>query len=418
MQSTKQLGFYFNSSLFALLSLLGAGLNYILYPILAHILNTRDFGNFTVIVAMSNQILAILLAFNVTSISLVKNHPEQTAREIAQAIQKMLIWFFLAVSILVLLFSPILTTKLKIDEPISFAILALLLLVNVPSAIWTGYLQGHKKLVNVGIYAFSGALSKLILAVLLGMAFGTLGALWGVLAGTLAGLFILRLSTHIKLPSISSALFKLTPQEKLSVKDLRLFIIQSIFVVGGLGLLQNVDIIFAKAFFSPSTAGQYSGISILSNALYYVAFLLVWIILPEIDPLNPKQNRRVLVSAYKLLGLMALGAIVIEVLFKNSLAKALLGSHFGGLGSVLIYATLYQISLVAVALYAFYLLVLRRQRSFWLALSVIASSVSLPWFFHENVKQLITYLWLAVLLGAAIYYIINVVRGPKRNVEA
>jgi O-antigen/teichoic acid export membrane protein len=184
-------------------------------------------------------------------------------------------------------------------------------------------------------------------------------------------------------------------------------------VVGGLGFLQNIDIIFAKGLFDKHTAGVYSGISILSNGVYYVAFLLVWIILPEIDIHNPALNRRLLRSSYKLLGLMAAGSLMVEVIFKGLITRKLLGSAFAGQGSILIFATLFQITLVAVTLYAFYLLVMRSVRSLLLGLNVIALCLVLPWLFGDTPKQMIISLWTAVLLGFGLYFIIDRVKVQK-----
>jgi O-antigen/teichoic acid export membrane protein len=409
MPNRRLSNFYIRSSLFSVLSLAGAVINYALYPVLAHILNVRHFGDFAVIVALSNQMLAILLAFNITSIALVKNNPEDVAREKAQVIQKILIRFFILLSIIVLGLSSVLKKKLKVDESFSFFILALLLLINVPVVIWGGYLQGHKRLVNVGWYTFSGAFLKFLLAILLGAAFGVIGALWGVLGGTIGGLLILRYTSDIKLPRIKSVFTKLDSIESSFLKDLRPYIIQALFVVGGLGFLQNIDITYVKAMFDSGTAGLYSGISILSNSLYYVVFLLVWIILPEIEPASKKVNRRIISRAYKLIGLMTALIMIVETGFKDNIARLLLGPAFGQQGDLLIFATLYQITLVSVSLYAFYLLVMRSAKSFWLALSIILPCTILPWIFNNSPREVIIALWLSVLLGLACYCIINIV---------
>lgn len=399
--------FYARSSLFAVLSIGAALLNYALYPFLAHILSPLEFGNFTAIVALSNQILAILLAFNVISIYLVKKYPEAEAREKTQVIQKFLIWFFLAATVLMAVLSPVIKNRLKIDNPMAFVVLALMLITTVPAVIWTGYLQGHKRLDKVGIYAFSGSFFKFIFAILLGSIAGTTGALFGVLLGTLTGIIILKFSAAIRLPKISSVLTPLSAQEADFLRRLASYVAMGIVVVGGLGFMQNIDIIFAKAFFTPNIAGVYSGVSILSNAIYYVAFLLIWIVLPEIGIKDNVANVRVLKTAYGLLGLLAIGALIVELIFRNLLAEKLLGSGFANQGVVLIYATLFQISLVAVSLYAFYMLVLRNSRSLILALCVMVACLVLPWLYHDTPKQMIISLWSAVLLGFAIYCIIN-----------
>ncbi|MBA3757280.1 hypothetical protein H0X09_00210 [Candidatus Saccharibacteria bacterium] len=409
MLKIKLSNFYVRSSMFTVLSLGGAFFNYLTYPVLSRVLDTSSFGNFTVILALSNQVLAILLAFNIISIYLVKKYPEKDAREKSQIIQKVLIWFFIAATILVLAFSPLINTGLRIDEPLTFLILAVILITAIPAVIWTGYLQGHKRLVQVGVYAFSGAFFKFVMAVTLGAIWGTVGALWGVMIGTIMGMLILRLVAGVKLPKISSMFSPFTNSERKFLSSLTLYTAGAVIVVGGLGILQNIDIIFAKALFDTHTAGVYSGISILSNAVYYISFLLVWIILPEMDPNNPMSNRRIIRSAYKVLLIMGTGALLLEVLFKNFITQALLGPEFANQGQILIFATLFQLSLVAVTLYAFYLLILRSRRSLLLALSVILPCLLLPWQLSTNPQNMIVSLWVSVILGVIIYFITNTI---------
>ena len=106
--------------------------------------------------AISGQVLAILLAFNLMSIYLVKKYPEDEAREKVQVIQKMLIWLFLGATALLLMAAPLVKERLHIVDPLTFVILALLLLAAVPSVIWTGYLQGHNQLLKVGVSSVAG----------------------------------------------------------------------------------------------------------------------------------------------------------------------------------------------------------------------------------------------------------------------
>lgn len=410
--------FYVRSGIFTILSMGGALLNYALYPTLARILEPASFGNFTAIMALSNQILAILLAFNLISIYLVKRYPEEEARDKAQAIQKILIWFFMAATLIVLMLTPVLGLLLKIDNLVTFIILALLLLAAVPAVIWTGYLQGHKRLVQVGVYAFTGALFKLIAAALFGYLWGAVAALWGALIGILAAITVLWMISGVKLPGISSIFTPLSKDHKKLIKNLTLYVAQAIFVVGGLGILQNLDIIYAKAFFDLHTAGIYSGISILSNAVYYLAFLLIWIILPEIDPKNLAVNKRVVSSAYRLLAILAAITLSIEFIFKDSLTRWLLGSQFGQQGEILIYATIFQVSLVAVTLYAFYLLVIRSIKSLYLGLSVIVPCLIFPFFYGDSPRQMIISLWGAVWAGIAIYLLVNMFLSISRVNES
>jgi O-antigen/teichoic acid export membrane protein len=402
----KLTNFYVRSGLFGLLSLAGAVFSYAVYPVLTHILNTREFGDFAVVVAISNQLLGILLAFNVISIYLVKSQSEEKARSHAQIIQKTLIQLFLAATLALLLASPYLNNLLKINGTGYFLVLGLILLAAVPGVIWTGYLQGHKELIRVGSFNLSASLGKLIFATLLAATFGTVGGLLGMLAGALIGLLVIRLVPGVKLPSLSSLFKASDPEEKKFLLSLKKYFLECLLVVGALGFLQNYDITLAKALFDPSQAGVYSGISVLSNALYFLCFLLIWVVLPEIKIGDRIVNRRVLGTAYKLLAALTVGALAVEVLFKGSITKLLLGNNFAGQGNLLIFATLYQLTLVAIALYAFYLLVIRQRRAALLAATCFPCAVILPAVFANTPLGMIRLLWASLLLGLGFYWLL------------
>jgi O-antigen/teichoic acid export membrane protein len=408
MRRLKVENFYFRSSLYTLLSLCASVLNYLLYPALTRVLSPQEFGDFAAIMAISAQVLALLLAFNLTSIYLVKKYPEDEAREKVQVIQKVLIWLFLAATGLLLFAAPLVRARLHIADPLTFAILALLLLTSVPSVIWTGYLQGHNQLLKVGVSSVAAALAKLALALLFASQWGVSGALWGVLTGGVMGVVVLRLIAGVRLPSLTSSLSALSKTQGAFLGGVLYYVVATVIVVGALGVLQNIDIVYAKALFPPAEAGVYSGISVLSNSLYYISFVLIWIVLSALTMEDPRHNRRLLRTAYSLLGAMAVGAVLGEFLLRGVLSTFLLGSAFGGQGNVLIIASLYQVTLVGATLYAYYLVILRSRRALLLAGCVFLPTVAAPVIFPpSDTAALIVTLLLALLLGWTLYGIIR-----------
>jgi len=412
MRWLKWENFYFRSILYTILALSGAVLNYLLYPALARVLSLTEFGDFAAIMAISAQVLTILLAFNLISIYLVKKYSEDEAREKVQVIQKVLIWLFLGVTGLLLIAAPVVKERLHIADPLAFAILALVLISSVPSVIWTGYLQGHDQLIKVGVSSVAASLAKLVFALLLASLWGVSGALWGVLTGVVLGVVGVGLIAGMRLPSLRSSISSLSKTQGTFLGGVFGYIIGSAIVVGALGVLQNIDIVYAKTLFSPADAGVYSGISVLSNALYFISFVLIWIVLAAVTFENPRHNRRLLRTAYSLLGAIAAGVVLAEFLLRGVLSTFLLGSAFGGQGNVLIIASLYQIALVGATLYAYYLVVLRRRRALLLAACVFLPTVAAPVIFPpSDTGTLITTLLLALLLGWTLYGIIRGVWG-------
>lgn len=403
--SKKLSNFYVRSAIFTALSAVAAVLNYALYPVMGRVLQTNDFGNFTALSALSNQVLGILLAFNVTSIYLVKTFPEKEARQYAEGLQRTLIWLFLIASLLLLVASPLIGDRLKIWEPISFLVVTGILLAAVPGVIWTGYLQGHKELIKVGLYSFSASIAKLLFAFSLGAFAGVTGGLLGILLGTITGLLLLKIFSGRQLPSLTSLFKRLSHTQKSFLINSKLYILTSLLVVGSLSFLQNIDITFAKYLFNPDVAGVYAGISIISNALYYGFFLFIWILLPEIDPRKMMHNRRLLMTAYRLIGILGLAAIAIIYILHKQIIGTLLGSVFYPYEGLLLYAALYQIGLISLTLYAYYLLVLRSRRAIILAISILVPCLVLPFFTADNPRSLIKTLDLGLVVGFGFYYV-------------
>lgn len=401
--------FYTRSVLFVILSVVGAVFSYLIYLILARIFNLSEFGDYVTIVGISNQVLGILLAFSVISIGLVKQYGESEANVKAQVIQKVLLWLFLMLSLVILAASQYLQHILKIQHVAEFYVLALIMLLAVPANIWVGYLQGHKELVRVGIYgAFSAAL-KLVGVVALAAHFGVVGSLWGFLLGSLAGLIILYGLPGKTVPRIERLFTRLQPNEKEFLRKNKGYIVQAVFVVAGLVFLQNYDLILVKVLFNSSSAGIYSGISVFSNALYFISFLLIWVLLPEFSIDNQKNNQRVLRTAYLLISGLSIAVLVGGLVLADRLLPIFLNQSFAGQGHTLVVASLYQLSLVSVALYAFYLLVLRKRRSVSLTACVLLSCTVIPLHFTSSPYAMISSLLASVVIGVSVWSIFGAI---------
>lgn len=399
----KTQNFYVRSTIFVVLSLAGATITYLLYPILARIFSLQEFGDFVAIVGISNQALGILLAFSILSIGLVKQYGETEATNKTQVIQKVLLWLFLVLSALTVLVSPLLKDLLNIQHVSYFFILSLIMILAVPSNIWVGYLQGHKEQIRVGIFSLSTAILKIVLAVILAMYFGVSGGLWGVFIGSFFGLLVVYYLPGKSVPKLNTLFKSLSVSDKVFIRTNSAYILQAVFVVGSIVFLQNYDLLRTKILFSPDVAGIYGGVSVLSNALYYVTFLLIWILLPEFSIDNPLNNRRILRTAYRLIIALSFIVVVLIFAFGNTILPLLLGNDFSNQKNVLVVASLYQISLVSVALYSFYLLILRKRGSVMLASSVLLSCAFMPLPFTDSPYAVILSLWLSIILGVLVF---------------
>ncbi len=411
--------FYVKSTLFTILSLVAALCNYALYPFLVRILPPSEFGDFAVASATLSQVLSILLAINIISIYLVKKYNEEDARAYTQTVQKALLWLFGILCVLMLACWPLLQAVFKIEHALIFIPMASVLILSILLTVWNGYLQGNKELVRIGIGTLGASLAKLMFAVILGLLAGSVGAMFGVLVGALAGIALLKLYPGIKTPSLNTLFKKMSHTELRSLLRIRSYIIEVALVVGTLGFIQSYDISLSKVFFAPELAGMYSGISILGAALYYLAFILVWIILPEISMDNQNINRRVLTTTYKLYLALAIAAVTGITLLGDSLLPVILGPAYSGKTEWLLFGALYQLTIASVALYAYSLLVRRKKRAVLLAGLVFALCITLPPIFGStSPATMILTLWLSAICGVVLYAIIIAIRQLFRHTDS
>ncbi len=395
--------FYVRSLVFTVFSVVGAAVNYLLYPVLSRVLDLSEFGDFATIIGLSNQVMGILLAFSVLSIVLIKQYGEEEAHRKAQVIQKVLLWVFVGFSALVLLASPFLQDLFKIQYLGSFLVLGLVMILAVPVNVWSGYLQGHKEHIRVGIFTLVSAVLKFVFVVSLSVYAGVAGGLWGFFVGSMLGLVVLYYLPGRKVPQLSG-MFKAVPSaDKAFLRSYKGDIIRTVLVVAGLVFLQSYDLNLVKIFFDPETAGVYGGISALSSAVFYIVFLLIWVLLPEFSTEDQNINRRVLRTAFRLIGLLTVAVVVGGLIAGDKVLALLLGDQFADGGTTLVVASLYRIALASVTLYAFYLLVMRRHRALLLAGLVFVSCTLLPLFYTATTLAMVSSMFVAVLLGTVVY---------------
>jgi O-antigen/teichoic acid export membrane protein len=401
-----------NNGLFAVFSIIGSALSYLLYPVLAKIITPTQFGDVSVVIALAGQIGGLLLAFNVVSIYIVNTHEKDHALKLTETIQKIVIQVLLAATILVMLVSPWLMHLLKINSVGTILGLGFLLLLNVPAVVWTGFLQGHNELARIGVYNIAVAAAKLTFAVCLCLAgFGPPGAIVGILLGQLLGLCVIRIVPGTLLPSVRGASSRVKADEVAIVRPLAGYVSESLIVVGVFSVLFAIDIVLAKAFLPPNLAGLYAGVAALGRIIFFGASILTWILLANLTTHDLAKSRAALRHYLSLIaGLGALGVAGFW-LWGRIIVSISLGHAYVALSPQLWLAGLNQ--LVASLLYAYtlYLLVLRR--SYPAALAILSCGLAIVFgaLHHSNPRDLLTGLITGQFTGYCLYVVL--VSGRK-----
>lgn len=408
-----QNSFYNKGLLFTLFSLAAAALNYVLYIGIARVLSVNSFGEFSALVAIMTQVAGILLAFNVISIYLVARYGDDQSKIYLEAIQKILVTLFLLVAIVSIVCFPLFGDTFKISSFRDLIIVALMIALTIPGSIWSGFFQGNGELVRVGFYSFFSSALKFFLAILGGMIWGLTGALLGVLLGIGIGLVVFWALPGKKPPALNSLRPSKADLDK--VRKFYKIIIFSALTTCILSVMQIFDLLSVRALYDSFTSGQYAGVSTFSRIVYFLGFIIIWVILPEIAKSNREHRKKIILKTYFIYS--ALGFLMLSsslVMGKNILG-ILLGQNYALSSQMIFWAIAFQTALLFITFQSFALLVLGRKGFIWLLVILQLALVIITQFSGLGLEGLIKYYALCTIATSiCLGFILN---SGKREYE-
>ncbi|MFH1295425.1 MAG: oligosaccharide flippase family protein [bacterium] len=313
---------------------LGSIFSYLLQIGLGHLLSIEDFGLF-------NAFLSLSVIFGIpagaVSVSLVKKVAEhlarndfKTLRTLFWSLSKSSLGFGICLSLLFVIFKSEIAAYLNIPQNgviFMFAVFLALSFINVAPL---AYLQG---LLRFKAYAFLSFISQLLrLVIPLGLVyagFAVKGAYAGlILVGLLSyGVAILLLNKNLKM-GVDPENNRMDEYIRAIYRKLLIFSIPVLFINSGVAILNNLDIVMVKHFFSPYEAGVYAGVVTICKVFLFGASIVQIVMFPQISHLyaaNANYKKRF----FKFLALQLL--LIFGGLFVFSTLPSLINQlMFGG----------------------------------------------------------------------------------------
>jgi O-antigen/teichoic acid export membrane protein len=369
-----------NAILFAGALLTGA-LNYLYYPVLGRLLTPASFGEVQTLISIFLQTTIFLGTMGLVTVGVVANHKDPAEQqELISELERFTFYIAGAVFILVLLLSLPLKHFFKFESAWPFVIVAATVVMGVPVAFRSAYLQAKQRFLNVTLTSQISAGVKLIAsAVLVVLGLKTIGAIAGLLvAGVAAFLFVSRKAAKYGWKAPHALREIRLPHLGLIKPELAhgLFV----FIVSfSLTVLFSVDILVAKHFFSPTTAGLYAGISTVARIVYFLTGSINQVLLPSIKPYAEKgENEWILLRSLVLLLLLGGSAVFIFWLAPSWIVSTLVGAKYLPYAHLLPTLGLAMLCMNISSLFYYYYIGLRRRVVAVIApLGVIATVVLL-----------------------------------------
>lgn len=391
--------FWKNNTIFFAGSLTIAALNYLFYPILGRIMDVSHFGEVQALFGIITIFGMALAGFKIVAVNITVND-HKNGQQVIHQFERFLLIAVAILGLLISIASPFIRDFFGFESTLPFFALAANLLISVPLSFRMSFLQGRSDFSSLSISGIIAAISKLLFAVLLVVWGGkTFGAIVGL---GLAQAVALAYTMHAaKKSGFSGSIFA-----RSSLKELRLirphvtylsYVSVALLLVT---VMYGTDVMVAKRYFDPETAGLYAGISTVAKIIFFATASFSAVLLASVGQSFSEKHNYMILRKSLILVLAGGGLILLcFTLAPHLVTTILLGQRYETYAHLLpmLGAVLY---LVAIAnLFVNYYLALRRYTITYIVLTGGLLTFVLTFFNHDSVRSIIeNYLAGAVLM--------------------
>lgn len=310
-------------------TLISAFFSYLVQFFLGRKLSISDYGSFNALISLSYlagvpaTVLGVSLV-KIVSELFVKNDNHQLKYLFKELVAILLLTGF-AFFITFFFFRFKISEVLKIYNINSIVLFSALLGLGFISLLIPCYLQGLQKFKKLAIFQIISSFARFTVPaffVLLG--FGLSGVFGGMFLASILSFFIGMAFLSFKVNG--SKISRNTEY----LKKLIAFSLPVLFVSFFLMSLNNIDIILVKSFFSPDTAGYYSGVVTLGKILLFGAGAVTIVMFPKITALYSRGTNYIseLKKLLFLLTVLVLGGVACYFVFPALLTHVFFGKGF------------------------------------------------------------------------------------------
>lgn len=313
---------------FVVLSLIGSFFNYITYPVLARVLPDNQFVSMTVALSLLTQMSTIMSSLVAISTSITKEKDADANNKI-EILQTVIIYLLLVLILIFLIVSPLVLPAINLNYLYLIPICSMLLFA-VPVSVISGYLNGKKLLVKLGLVVAGYAVIQFIFSVYVGIISKSgIQSLIAMALGQLISIvFIYIFLRNDQLPNV----LKIIEHNKVdifskNIKKLVLFTILSSVGVMIVNLLQITDLLAVQSRNIDNK--MYTDLYIIGRAVFFAGTIFIWPLVSSAELKNGKHN------------LMLFKKFILTILFFGILSIAAI-AFFGRTVTTVLFGTSYS----------------------------------------------------------------------------
>ncbi len=346
-------------------------LSYFLQFYLGHTFNPEEFGLIGTLFTIIIVITLLIYSLQITITQYISKNKEN--KIINQIIKHSLI-IGSFIGLIILIFSPIISTFLNIEKYLFFWI-AIIILAVMQLVTLRGILQGIGDYKRLSFSYILEGVFKLIL-----------GILFTVLGFKINGIMGALLATYFT--SFLIIYFSLKKENETSrpIKEIYATLPYNFSSLLFLQLLGSIDLILVRHFLTPLETGYYTAISTLGRVIPYLS-LTIGLVLLSKSVNNP--NKKVLIKSIFLLLIISIPIIIIFLIFPELVIKLSFGSEYleasKYLGLFVITSTLYSLVIIM----SYYYMGIENKLSILITATFVLLQIILISLFHSSILEII-----------------------------
>jgi O-antigen/teichoic acid export membrane protein len=347
---------------------------------MARMLGPAEFGNVSAVATLLMLLSALSLSFQLVTAKFVARNQGAFGKDLVyRRLMRRAAAIGIISGIALCLLSEPLAYLLHLPSALLIVFLALGFAFSVPLGVKRGGFQGICAFGSLtGNFILEATVKFGLAALLVGMGYGAFGAVGAISASVVAAFVFspIWLGAGGEECRIVPASFREGMQA-------------IVFFVGQV-VINNIDILLVKSFFSAADAGLYAAVALFGRLLYFASWSIVSAMFPISAATHPNQNReRVLLASLLLvIGVSLLFIVALEVL-PDFVVALVLGESFAKVSSLLsLYAlatAFYSVSVVLMA----YEMSHKIANTGWFQLVVGGAMIIAISMFHDSLRQVI-----------------------------
>lgn len=389
-------------------SLAVAALNYLFYLVLGHILTPADFGEVQALTSLFTQAAIFLTILTYVTIHVTVNvSDEQVRNQTLLGLERLAMIAGCALLALALIFVNQLRGFLRFTENWPFVALIAALALSIPLAFRMAFLRGQKQFFRASLTDGTGSLAKLLIApvfVLLGgRSFGAISALAisQMLSLAVGIVWARQAGFHGFALGVSRLHFDLL---KPHLKHAGAVLLGA----GGVTLMQTLDIISIKHYFSATEAGLYAGVTTIAGIVYFLMAPITGVLITLVGSNQlTRQNQLRLKASLALMFALGGGALLVMSLYPEIIIKLLVGTKYLVAAHYLPRIGLAMLLLAAANALMMYHIALKRYAYSWASIVIFVIMLGLMRANHATIGHAIN----NIVFGSFLLLIVTVIQN-------